>query len=275
MSLESTETKNEIRNTGFKVMALNIFSLMPHLDELRIFLNEQRPHIIGITETKIDSNIDNSQIEIDDYVVERNDINRHGGGVDMYIHKSVNYRLREDLSNSDIESISIQIKVCNYKPFIVTSIHRPPGIPVDYFNELDRLFHFIDAEDKETIYLGDTNCDMLDSTNNDTKHLMKLLTKFNLVQLIKSPARTTATTKTIIDHIITKRSESVSRSGVLSCGISDHDAVFMTKSTRLPKLKALPRLLNVRNYKKFNLKAFRKDMNNVPFDEITNIPRDA
>ena len=79
---------------------------------------------------------------------------------------------------------------------------------------------------------------MLDSTNNDTKHLMKLLTKFNLVQLIKSPTRTTATTKTLIDHIITNRSESVSKSGVLSCGISDHDAVFMTKSMRLPKLKA-------------------------------------
>ena len=275
MSSESTKTKNEIHNTGFKVMALSIFSLIPHLDELRIFLNEQRPHIIGITETKIDSNIDNSHIEIDDYVVERNDRNRHGGGVAMYIHKSVSYRLREDLSNSDTESISIQVKVCNYKPFIVTSIYRPPGIPVDYFNELDRLFHFIDAEDNETIYLGDTNCDMLDSTNNDTKHLMKLLTKFNLVQLIKSPTHTMATTKTLFDHIITNRSESVSKSGVLSCGISDHDAVFMTKSMRLPKLKASPRLLNVRNYKKFNLKAFRKDMNNVPFDEIKNISLDA
>ena len=280
MSVESTETKSEIRNTGFKVMALNIFSLMPHLDELRIFLNEQRPHITGITETKIDSTIDNSHIEIDDYVVERNDRNRHGGSVAMYIHKSVNYRLREDLSNSDIESISIQVKVCNYKQFIVTSIYRPPGIPVDYFNEPDKLFHFIDAEDKETICLGDTNCDMLDSTNNDTKHLMKLLTKFNLVQLIKSPTRTTATTKIVIDHIITNRSESVSKSEVLSCGISDHDAVFMTKHMRLPKLKASPRLLNVRNYKKSNLKAFRKymnneDMNNVPFDEIKSISRDA
>ena len=104
---------------------------------------------------------------------------------------------------------------------------------------------------------------------------MKLLTKFNLVQFIKSPTRTTATTKTIINHIITNRSESVSRSGVLPCGISDHDAVFMTKSMRLPKLKASPRLLNVRNCKKFNLKDFRKDMNNVPFDEIKNISCDA
>ena len=59
----------------------------------------------------------------------------------------------------------------------------------------------------------------------------------------------TATSKTIIDHIISNRSEAVSKSGVLACGISDHDVVFMTKHMRLPKLRAPPKLLNVRNYK--------------------------
>ena len=73
----------------------------------------------------------------------------------------------------------------------------------------------------------------------------------------------------------TYRSESVSKSGVLSCGLSDHDAVFMTKHLRLPKLKASPKLLNVRNYEKFHLKAFRKDMNNVLSDEIKNISRNT
>ena len=64
-------------------------------------------------------------------------------------------------------------------------------------------------------------------------------------------------------------------SGVLACGISDHDVVFMTKHMRLPKLRAPPRLLNVRNYKKFNLNAFRQDMSNVPFDKIKSISKDA
>ena len=147
----------------------------------------------------------------------------------------------------------------NYKPFIVTSVYSPPGKPVEYFNELDKLLNSNDAKDKETIYLGDTNCatsrltncDMLDFTNNDTKNVMRLLTKFHLVQLIKSPTRTTATIKTVIDHIITNRPASVFKSGVLSCGISDRGAVFMIKRTRLPKLKAPPKHLNVRNYKKF------------------------
>ena len=191
------------------------------------------------------------------YVIERNDRDKHGGGVALYIHKTVNYRLREDLQNTNAESISIRVKVGNCKPFIVTSIYRPPGKTVNHLNGIDALFSIIEAEEKESIYLADTNCDMLDLTNNDTKNLKRLLTKFNLAQLIKSPTRTTATSKTIVDHIITDRSEAVSKSGVLACGISDHDVVFITKHMRLPKSRAPPRLLNVKNYKKFNLNAFR------------------
>ena len=270
----SSETAS-VNKTGFRMMALNIFSLMPHLDELRIFVSEKKPHTIGITETKIDSSIDDSDIEIDDYVVVRNDRDKYGGRVAMYIHKSVNYQLREDLFRINIESISVQVKIGNYKPFIVTTLYRPPGKPVTYFNDIDTLFGTIDSEDKETIYLGDTNCDMLDFANNDTKHLINILTKYNLIQLIKSPTRTTATTKTIIDHIITNRPESVSENGVLASGISDHDVVFLTKHMRLPKLKVPPKQLQVRNYKRFNLHAFRQDMNKIPFEEIRNVARDA
>ena len=246
-SLKKCSETATVNKTSFKVMALNISSLMLHLDELWVFISDNKTQIIGITETKIDSTIQNSDIEIDDYVIERNDRDKHGGGVALYIHKSINYRVREDIQNTNVESISIQIKVGTYKPFIVTSIYRPHGKTVNHFNDIDALFSIIEAEEKESIYLGDTNCYMLDLTNNDTKNLKKLLIKFNLAQLINSPTRTTTTSKTMIDHIITNESEAVSKSGVLACGISDHDVVFMIKHMRLPKLRTPPRLLNVRN----------------------------
>ena len=72
--------------------------------------------------------------EIEDYVVEINDRNKHGGGVAMYVLKSIDYFQLEDLLRSDIESISIQVKLGSYKPFIVTSFYRPTGKPVAYFN---------------------------------------------------------------------------------------------------------------------------------------------
>ena len=93
-SLKKCSETATVNKTGFKVMALNIFSLMPHLDELRVFISDNKPHIIGINETKIDSTIQNSDIEIDDYVIERNDRDKHGGVVALYIHKPINYRLK-------------------------------------------------------------------------------------------------------------------------------------------------------------------------------------
>ena len=76
----------------FKVMSLNIFSLLPHIDELRILAADERPHVIGINETKIDSAIDDSHIAIDEYDVIRKDRNSVGGGVALYVHKSVDFK---------------------------------------------------------------------------------------------------------------------------------------------------------------------------------------
>ena len=100
VSLKKCSETATVNKTGFKVMALNIFSLMPHLEELPVFIGDNKPHIIGTTETKIDSTIQNSDTETDDYVIERNDRDKHGGGVALYIHKSINYRLGEDLQNT-------------------------------------------------------------------------------------------------------------------------------------------------------------------------------
>ena len=52
-------------------------------------------------------------------------------------------------------------------------------------------------------------------------------------------------------------------------GISDHDLIFMTKKFRSPKSKFAPRIINIRNQKRFDLRAFQHDiLNNIPFDEI-------
>ena len=101
----------------FKVMSLNIFSLLPHIDKLRILAADEKPHVIGINETKIASAIDDSHIAIDEYDVIRKDRNSVGEGVALYVHKSVDFKRCDDLINSDIEAISAKIKIGNYKLF--------------------------------------------------------------------------------------------------------------------------------------------------------------
>ena len=42
---------------------------MPHIDELKIMISNEEPHIIGINETKIDPSINDSHITVDGHDV--------------------------------------------------------------------------------------------------------------------------------------------------------------------------------------------------------------
>ena len=259
----------------FKIMSLNIFSLLPHLDELRIFVDSEKPHIICINETKLDDSIDDdSLVHIDGYAIIRKDRNKHGGGVALYIHQNINFELKGELMCDEIESISVQIKNGKFKPFIVTSIYRPPGKPVSYFDKLEYLFGQLESQNKESIILGDTNCDF-DTPANNTKHLNNILNSFGYSQLRKNPTRTTSTTSTIIDHLMTNRPEIISGSGVVPYGISDHDALYLIRNIRALKLKAPPKVSNVRNYKLFNIKNFQSDLKTIPMEHIKLVSKDA
>ena len=122
--------------------------------------------------------------------------------------------------------------------------------------------------------MGDTNCDFLDPSNN-TNNLKRVLNSFDMTQLIKDPTRTTAMTKTIIDHIITNKPNMVSNSGVISCGISDHDVVFIERNVRAPKLKVPPKILNVHNFKRFDSDSPKTEIKGIPTKEIRSVSGDV
>ena len=84
--------------------------MLPHLDNLRLLVDDEKPHIMCINETKLDSSIGDSLIRIDDYVIVRKDRNVLGGGVALHIHQNVEFQLREDLICEKLESVTVQIK---------------------------------------------------------------------------------------------------------------------------------------------------------------------
>ena len=155
---------------NLKIISLEIFSLLPHIDELRIFAADKGPHIIGIQETKLDSTVENSDINIDEYSIIRNDRNLNRGGVALYIHNSLVFKNFDEVSDPNVESVSAKIKVGNYKPFIVTCLYRPPDKPVSHFSDIETIIASIDNENMESIVVGDTNCDYFDKSDTDTSH---------------------------------------------------------------------------------------------------------
>ena len=144
--------------------------------------------------------------------------------------------------DNNLESLSIQIKLGNFKPFIISSVYLP-DVSVDVFRVVESLVRVLDKDNKESIIIGDTNCDVLTASYNYTEHLKTLVNNSGLTQLIKEPTRITVSTQTPIDHIITNRPDFVLHSGVIRCRISDHDSIHMVKRLRMPKLKTNPKFL--------------------------------
>ena len=53
--------------------------------------------------------------------------------------------------------------------------------------------------------------------------------RYPLELIIKHATRTTHTSSTLIDHILTNSREKISQGGVIDIGISDHQLIYLTQ----------------------------------------------
>ena len=160
ISLSTEKAENLVPNIrGLKIASLNINSLLKHIDELRVCVSKQQIDILAINETKLDSNIPMDLISLEGYNWVSMNRNRFGVGVGFYIRSTIDFRIRPDLNTQGIELLSIEISKYKTKPFLLSTWYRPPNSSIDLLNKFENTLRLIDMEDKESIILGDFNCD--------------------------------------------------------------------------------------------------------------------
>ena len=199
--------------------------------------------LIGISESKLDSTILDSEIEIKNFDLIRADRSRKGGGVACYIRKSLSYNLKEKFC-PNTESIFIDIFLPKSKPLLIGILYRPPDKPefLNYMN--DCLSQNNITNTQECFLLGDFNINLhddgkmiLDKNYNTTysqvtplvKKYLEICFLHCLRQLILKPTRITSQSKTLLDHILTNSPEKVIQSGSIETGLSDHELIFCTR----------------------------------------------
>ena len=144
---------------GFKIGHLNIRSLVKNVDQLRIYLSNKKYNILSVNETMLDSSIPNDEININGYDIVRKDRNRNGGGVALYIRNVIDYKIRNDLMNEKLETITIEVCPSKAKSFFVNTWYRPPDASIECFDWYENCIIDMDLENKESIPMGDFNCD--------------------------------------------------------------------------------------------------------------------
>ena len=86
--------------------------------------------------------------------------------------------------------------------------------------------------------------------------------------MIKEAARTTSDTKSLIDHIATNRPDHIASSGVIPCGISDHDVVYAIRTMQIPRARGISKMITFCKFKHFDLLAFSPKLTKINFDRI-------
>ena len=208
-------------------------------------------------------------VSLDGYDVIRKDRSRNGGGVCIYLRSSINYKIRKDLVPPELEAVCVEIIKPHSKPFLVTTVYRPPSSLPEFFDDFEKLIKAIDNENKEVYILGDLNCNMLKTdkdANIPTKKIKSLYELYQLTQMIDEATRVTMTTSSLIDHIVTNTPEKISDSGVIHTGISDHSLVFAIR--KISVIDKQENILEIRNMKNFNEEKFIEDLLKQPWEHI-------
>ena len=280
----NSENWSPFKKRGLHFIHLNINSLLPKIDELRHIAKTSKASVIGITETKLDESVLNNEVSIEGYDILRLDRNRHGGGVACYIRNDISFNQLNIFSN-EVENIFFDILLPNLHSITVGIFYRAPN-QSKFLENVSSDFIKLYTEKKETIILGDLNINLMhngkyilqESKNslftNTTPHtLLKqykhFLSNFGLNQIIKTPTRITCETSTLIDHILTNSHEKISQSGVIDCGLSDHNVIFCTR--KITKIKTGDqKIINSRSLKNYSPEIFEEALKDLDFPNYEN-----
>ena len=173
-------------------------------------------------------------------------------------------------SDIDLEILTIEIIGKFVKPFLVTTWYRPPASELNVLDTFETYLQSLEMEEKESIILGDFNCNVLEI--NKTPHTSKLTSlydEYQYTQLIKQPTRITSSTQTLIDHFATTASHRIRSSGVCHLSISDHSLIYAVRRMIIPRER--PRIIETRNYKTFDMNAFTDDLKKIPWELLNRL----
>ena len=124
-------------NNGLKIAHLNVRSILPKIEQMRIMVEQSNVDILAISEIWLDSNIFDFEIDIPKYDLLRRDRNRHGGGVALYIRNDLEFKPRSDINEgSNVECVWAEVIPKHVSPILVCSIYRPPSADAAYLNNI-------------------------------------------------------------------------------------------------------------------------------------------
>jgi len=217
---------------SIKIEHINAQSLLGHFEEIEMMITERNIDILCISETWLHKEMSSNFINIQNFNVYRCDAGR-GGGVCIYVRDTFksNEIFTTAANNTAVEDIWVTVQSNMFPSFIIGTVYRHPHATTESFDYLEDVFREMSVKRKPFFILGDLNDDL----NKPNAKLAGIIRKNKLKQLINKPTRITEHTSSVLDVIISNRSDLITYSDVIPCQIADHELLTMTIDIKRPK----------------------------------------
>ena len=286
MQLKDDKIWKALITQGLHFGHLNVNSLLSKIYEIRDISNHIKPAMLGITESKLNSSVINSEVNINGYSIIRNDRNRNGGGVACYVRNDLCFNI--NVFSNSLEHVFFEILLPKVKPIAIGIFYGPPNVN-NFLEILLNDFKKVDIRKKEIYILGNFNINLLQNgkfiLKENQSNIFKMDTTslinkykefcqtFSLTEIIKDTTRITCSTSSLLDHILTNSLEKISQKGTLDVSLSDHQLIYCTRKVLRIKLN-MHNQIQVQSLKKYSIEAYTNALRKTNFpnyDTFSNI----
>ena len=261
----------------------NIDGLVSKLNELKDYIRVEKPQIVCLTETKLNSKIKNETLNLPDYNIWRKDRqNKSGGGVMMLTRKDLLIKEMQFNTFENVELLSVEVGT-KEGAVTVAALYMPPKTRAWNDNEYSELvsntvrsirsmLQIVEDKSKDVVLVGDFNSsnDWMNLEVRGTEHqwnweLMELAQDFLLTQHIRSCTRARGRDQpSLLDLLFTRQENQIENIDYEPpLGKSDHVVIKWDFIVKYDVIEAEYNEGKKINYKKGNYQELRRHFKDV------------
>ena len=226
---------------------------------------------------------ENSLLNLDNYYsVHQTRKNKTGGVICIYIHKQLEFKLKNDIDifNNEIETCSVEIINSKSRNLIATDVYRPPEGNIKVFKNYCKDFLKKKSASSKTVNMvGDLNINSFDYDNNElVTNFFKMIFESGFLPLTQRATRVTRTMATATDHIITDAIlESTLHFGIIKANVSDHFPIFTILENSCNNKNCEKTKITKRDFSNENIQNFQYLLEDINWGQFLalNAPNEA
>lgn len=194
---------------------------------MKILIQEKKPIIVFLTETRCIEEIKDNEINIKGYNLIRCDsYKKTTGGVIIYLKKKITYNIISNYSEDDNWFLSIRIQKGFRRGDYGVIYHSPSSSNAQFLSLFTSWYETYFKEENFNLNIGDFNIDLSKQSTYSTK-LKQIINFLGLKQIVKDFTRVTNTSETLIDLCLTN-DWNIKAKVLSSYLIADHNTISLS-----------------------------------------------